>query len=259
MIQASASGRRHGAARRLVAGSLSRAVSGLLAATPFLLLAGPAPAQTVRPVVVQLHGTKVQGKLELVNDGLAPISVVLEPQSFDVTEQGEAIYRPLDPRIRLRLSGTSFRIPPRQSRFVFYEARADSLPAWFVIPCTFVGPPATSGLQIQVELPHTVYMVQKEALKREDIEIRQVVYSPGEKGITVDLENVSPRLGRALEAEISGKGMKRSQPSFPLVPRSRRHLVIPWDYSQQAPDLLTLRFQGFRIDLPLADVLQVTK
>ena len=64
--------------------------------------AAPAGAQTVRPVVVEYVGNKIKGKFELVNDNLTPLSVILEPKSFDITETGEAVYRPLDPRIRLQ-------------------------------------------------------------------------------------------------------------------------------------------------------------
>src|ERR1700675_4831535 len=97
-----------------------------------LVLAAPGFAQTVRPVIVQYSGA-ARGKFELVNNGLQPMSVVLQPMSFTITEGGDGVYGPLASSIHLKLSATSFRIPPQQSRFVFYEARADNLPAWFVI------------------------------------------------------------------------------------------------------------------------------
>src|SRR5262245_2193682 len=64
----------------------------------------PVGAQTIRPVVVEGQERCTDGRFELVNDGLTPLTVVLEPRSFDVSETGEPIYRPLDPRIHLRLS-----------------------------------------------------------------------------------------------------------------------------------------------------------
>src|SRR6266850_3979310 len=115
-----------------------------------------AAAQTIRPVVVQYRQPHAQGRFEVVNDGLVPLSAVLEPKSFSVTDDGEAIYRPLDPSIHLRLSAMSFRIPPRQTRVVFYDVTADSVPSWFVIPCTLSGLPSRNGLDVRIELPHTV-------------------------------------------------------------------------------------------------------
>lgn len=230
----------------------------LRALLPLLILApaAPAAAQTVRPVVVEYTGAKIKGKFELVNDNLTPLHAILEPKSFDVTETGEAIYRPLDPRIRLRLSAMSMRIPPRQSRWIFFEAETDSLPAWFVIPCTFAGSPKHRGLEVLIELPHTVYMLQKESLVREDVRVHTAVYSSAEKWILVELENRGPRLGRALSVEATGREEKRPYPSFPLVPASTRQILIPWD-AATPPEKVTIRFLGFTLDVPLTEASQV--
>ena len=219
-------------------------------------VAVPAAAQTVRPVVVEYTGAKIKGKFELVNDNLTPMSVILEPKSFDVTETGEAVYRPLDSRIRLRLSAMSVRIPARQSHWIFFEAQTDSLPAWFVIPCTFAGSPKHKGLEVLIELPHTVYMLQKESLVREDVRVHTAVYSPAEKWILVELENRGPRLGRATSVEASAKGEKRPYPSFPLIPASTRQILIPWD-AAIPPSRVTIRFTGFTLEIPLTEASQV--
>lgn len=229
------------------------AFAGLAAS---LAPASPSVAQTVRPVVVEYYGTSVKGRFELANDGLVPLNVVLEPKSFDVTETGDAIYRPLDGRVRLRLSTMSARIPARQSRWVFFEARADTIPAWFVITATFSGMPKRSGLEVLVELPHTVYLVQKELLRREDVRVPTAVYSAAEKWILLEIENRGPRLGRATQIEAIAKGERREAPSFPLLPGGRRQLLIPWDASRE-PDRVTIRFQGFTLDIPLQKISQV--
>src|SRR5262249_25408030 len=123
------------------------------------MLATAVEAQTIRPVIVEYRQNRVQGRVEVANDGLTPLAAVLEPRSFDVSENGEPLYRALDPAVHLELSSMAFRIPPGQSRVVFYEASADSLPAWFVIACTLSGLPKRSGLDIRLELPHTVYLL----------------------------------------------------------------------------------------------------
>lgn len=219
-------------------------------------LAGPVSAQTLRPVVVEHYGTTAKGRFELVNDGLVPLNVVLEPRSFDITETGEAIYRPLDGRVRLRLSTMSVRIPARQSRLIFFEARTDSLPSWFVITATFSGMPRRSGLEVLVELPHTVYLVQKEPVRREDVRVRTAVYSQAEKWILLEIDNRGPRLGRVTRVEAVAKGERREQPSFPLVPGGRRQLIIPWD-SNRIPERVLLQFQGFTLDVPIQTIPQV--
>ena len=216
------------------------------------LAATPAAAQTLRPVVVQYKGNKVRAKFELVNEGLRPLNVILEPKSFDVTENGEPTYRPLDPNIHLKLSSMSVRIPPRQVHTIFFEARAESLPAWFVIPCTFAGMPRRSGLEFQVELPHTVYLLQKEPLAPDDVNILAAAYLPAEKCVRVEIENTGPRLGRPQGAEVIAKGQRQAFPSFPLLPRSKRQIRVAWDFPQP-PEKFVLRFQGFTVEHSLVE------
>jgi hypothetical protein len=215
-----------------------------------------AVAQTVRPVVVEYVGNRVKAKFELLNDTLYPLNVILEPKSFDVTETGEGIYKPLDPAIHLKLSTMSMRIPPQQSRYVFFEATADTLPAWFVIPCTFAGMPKRGGLDIEVELPHTVYLLQKDPLRKEDVQIETAVYSPADKGILLEMQNTGPRLGRVLSIEAVAGKQKSVQPSFPLLPNGARQVVIPWD-RPEPPEKLILHFNGFTIERTLLKASQV--
>jgi len=217
-----------------------------------VLPAVPARAQTIRPVIVEYEKSRAQGRFELVNDGLTPLNVVLEPQSFDITDAGDPVYRPLDPRIHLRLSTMSIRIPAKQTRFVFYEATADSLPAWFVIPCTFSGLPPRAGVEVRVELPHTVYLVQKDRLERDDIEIVNATLNAAQHVVEVELENHGPRLGRAIEAEAIGGRQRERQPSFPMAPHARRRLLIPWP-SDESPSRVVVRFHGFSVERSLPE------
>ena len=218
----------------------------------FGLLASPRPsdAQTLRPVIVEHSGQRVRSKFELVNDGLLPVNVVIEPRSFEVTPAGEVLYLPLDPSIRLKLSAMSVRIPPRQSRWIFYEVSSDTFPAWFVIPCTFSGMPKREGLEVTVELPHTVYLLQKEALRREDVRVHTSAYIASQGSIFLELENGSTRLGRVLAVEAIGPGGKKVYASFPCLPKRTRQLTLPWD-QPGVPEQLRVRFQDFALDMPL--------
>lgn len=207
----------------------------------------PAVAQTVRPVVVEFK-EKARAKFELVNDTLFPLNVVLEPRSFSLSLDGQPTFRALDNHIHLRLSSMSFRLPPQQTRLVFYEASADKLPAWFVIYCTFAGFPQQSGLGIQVELPHTVYLLQKKQLEESDIAVRILESRPDRREILIEVENVSPRLGRVLAIELrSAREKRESHVSFPLLPTSRRQMAIPWE-AGEPPDRVIIRFAGFTVE-----------
>jgi hypothetical protein len=209
----------------------TQSLLALLLALP--VVAGPAGAQTVRPVIVEYTGTKASGRFELANDQLLPLNVILEAKSFDVDESGEPDFRPLDPSIRLKLSEMSFRLPARQSRMIFFEAEAESLPAWFTIYATFAGMPRRHGVELQVELPHTVYMLPKGSLGREDVRIEAAVYDSA--------------AGRVEKVEASAGKEKRLHGSFPLFPGGTRRVLIPWD-AAASPSRLRLRFQKFTIE-----------
>ena len=203
------------------------------------------PAQTVRPVIVQYSGV-ARGKFELVNNGLRPMSVVLEPMSFSITEDGDGVYGPLASSIHLKLSETSFRIPPQQSRFVFYEAHSDNLPAWFVIRNVFSGSGRRYGIKVQVDIPHTVYILQKQPLEKQDVVVESFKHLRRQRKVVVTLMNQSSKLGRALEWQVSAKGTKTSNAGFPLLPQSRRRLEVEWN-SPDAPAKFSVRFERFTL------------
>ena len=201
-------------------------------------------AQTVRPVIVQYGGGSAQGKVELINNALQPLNVVLEPMSFTIAQDGNGVYGPLSRDIHLKLSAMSFRIPPKQSRFVFYEAKPDKLPAWFVIYSIFAGRASQSGINVQLRLPHTVYILQKQPLEKQDVMIKSADYSPQKHKAIIVLANNSTKLGRAQEWQVSGKATKTVNPGFPLLPQSERRLELDWN-SPTPPDVFLVRFDHF--------------
>lgn len=215
------------------------------------IFAPPCWAQTVRPVIAEFQ-EKARARFELVNDSLIPLNVVLEPKSFSLTEDGLPSFRPLDKEIHLKLSTMSFRIPPRQTYYIFYEATADRYPAWFVIYATFAGLPQQSGLNVQIELPHAVYLLQKQPLEERDVQIHAAEFSSDSRQVTVELENSGDRFGRVEQVEISGTREKVSHPGFPLMPRSARKVQIEWK-STQPPQRLRVRFKKFRLEKALQE------
>src|SRR5579859_7198942 len=154
--------------RSSIGNSFRFLTSGIFA----LALGAGAAGQTVRPVINEL-GNPSKGRVEYVNDSLTPLNVVLEAKSFTVSESGELDYRPLDPNIHLKLSATSFRIQPKQTYYVFYEASAPPSPAWFVIYASFSGFPfrTAQGMNVRLQLPHTVYLLPKQRTEKADVRV----------------------------------------------------------------------------------------
>ena len=202
-------------------------------------------AQTVRPVVVEYRAT-AKGKFELVNDGLEPLTVILQPVSFVINEDGDPTFGKLNPAIHLKLSAMSLRIPPLQKRFVFYEASSDVLPAWFTIYSTISGHQQSRGFNIEIDLPHTVYLSQKERLEKSEVEVESARYIESTHRVAICVINTSAKLGRVLGWEISAKGKTFDSSGFPLLPGSRRRLEIAWE-SPSVPDKLSLQFDHFVI------------
>ena len=208
-------------------------------------------AQAVRPVIAE-YIEKARGRFDLVNDTLLPLNVVLEAKSFSVAEDGSPAFRPLDKDVYLKLSQKSFRIPPQQTYYVFYEATAPQYPVWFVIYASFSGLPQQSGLNVQVELPHTVYMGQKLALTKDEIQVNRAEFLPGSHQVEIEIRNTGARLGRVSEVEVRGEGEKTIHPGFPLMPRSHRKIVVDWKLGTP-PQRAIVQFKNFKVETPLQE------
>jgi len=219
----------------------------------FLLSLPPLFAQTVQPLIdenaVKGPGKTASGKIEYINDSLQTLSVVLEARSFTVSDTGDLSYRPLDEEIHVKFSTMSFRIPPKQNFFVFYEASADKLPSWFVVYATFGGfkERTQEGFRIQIQLPHTIYLLPKQELQKQELVVRTAEYRPNEKKVVVRVENTGPSFGRVLEADVISMKDRSTQGGFPVFPFSQRQVDIPWD-ATGSPSKLELRLAHFKVE-----------
>jgi hypothetical protein len=224
----------------------------LALATCWLALIPALAAQSVSPPVVE-YQERARSSFRLDNGSLFPLTVVLEVRGFKVTEEGQVVDLPLDTtRVKVRLSAMSFRIPPRGSQRVFYEASSDSLPAWFNILSAMTGARTENGLNVRLLLPHVVYLNQKQSLKKNEVVVRAFEHDEVSKKARIQLENLGPNLGRVLQVSVSGEGAPSQLGSgFPLFPHSRRWTEVSWD-GRKPPGRLHLRFARFSIDTVLA-------
>src|SRR5262245_26923715 len=94
-----------------------------------LLASSLVQAQTIQPLLSE-YRNDANGTVRLTNDSFLPTNVVLEAKSFTVTEDGDIVYRPLDPEIEVKFAAKSFRIQPKQTYAVNYTAKAKTLPAY---------------------------------------------------------------------------------------------------------------------------------
>lgn len=212
-------------------------------------------AQTVRPLINELSNP-AKGRVEYVNDGLTPLNVVLEAKSFAVSETGEVSYRPLDPDIHLKLSTTSFRLQPQQTYYVFYEASSTKNPQWFVIYAAFSGFPfrTAQGMNVKLELPHTVYLLPKASVEKPDVIIERAELNPAANKVTLSVMNQGDNFGRVLETQLVYDKKKQEGPGFPIFPHSRRILEIPLTDKAEGENIpagVSLQFQKFKVQQKL--------
>ena len=210
-------------------------------------------AQTVRPLIdenrVSAPGKAAKGRIEYYNDGLDSLFVTLEAKSFSVSETGELSYRPLDSKIHLKLSSMSFRVAPQQSFFVFYEASADEIPAWFVVYATFSGFKARTqqGFKIQIQLPHTIYILPKREIEKSELTITKADFNPATKKVILRVQNSGPAFGRVMETEISGGKNQVTQEGFPVFPNAARQIEVAWP-TDDVPTKLKINLDNFSLE-----------
>ena len=233
---------------------LHRLAELLLAGAFVALAATRLPAQTISPPISE-YQERARGSFQLTNTTLFPLNVVLELRGFRITEQGEMVDVPLDTgRVQVKLSVMSFRIAPRGTYNVFYEARTDGGPAWFNILSAMTGARTENGINLRIILPHVVYLNGKGALARTDVRVDAFEFDSAAGRVRVQLENLGPRLGRVLAVSASGPdGSTAPAAGFPLMPGSRRWLELEYRHPTP-PDRLVIRATKFTLDTALAAV-----
>ena len=204
-------------------------------------------AQTVSPVILE-YREKAKGSFQITNDTVVPMSVSVEPRSFSVDAEGNPKFRKLDEQIKVRLSATSFRLGPRQTFTVFYDASATQVPAWFTIYSTVTGPPNPNGLQLAVELPHTVYLLTRKPLAREAVAVLRANFKKGPGAeVETEIESRAQEFGRVQLVEVFSATGKKEYGGFPLFPGQRRLLNLEWD-QPGAPQRVVLTFEKFKVE-----------
>ena len=208
-------------------------------------------AQSVDPPFA-VHQGRARSSILISNPSLQPLAFVIEPVSFDIASCGGLGLAPLDTsRIRLALSSMSGRLPAKQSRRVFYDARSDSLPAWFALKIAFGPARRDSGMSIRLELTHFVYLTQEAPVLQEEVEVSEALFDPVRHRLTVRVTNRSGKLTRLHSVGlVSSADTEVAVEACPLLPRHSREFEFPWKEAVP-PRAVRLRFPGFMIERPV--------
>ncbi|MBZ5641515.1 MAG: hypothetical protein LAO19_02040 [Acidobacteriia bacterium] len=216
-----------------------------------LFLAPALAAQTISPVIVEFR-EKAAGRFQIHNDTDFPLTVVLEPYSFIVDSEGKPTFITLSPDIHLELSTTSFRVGPKQDYYIFYKASADKLPNWFCVYANVTGPHTQEGIQVRLELPHTVYLLGKKPGQANDIAwVQADTTSDAPKPkILAAVENHGTDVSRVSEVEVTSATGKQIYEGFPVFPGQRRNMELQWEQSG-VPQHIQLKFEHFKSETDL--------
>jgi len=135
----------------------------MLASVIFVLLSSTMlSAQTISPVISEYGGKKVSGSFTITNNGLTPLTVVIEPPQTLAFENGQPRLGPLDPAVHLTLAEMSAKIGAKQQHQFDYKLTCDARPCAVTIYTTITGPHTASGLAVAIHLPHTLYFCEKQ-------------------------------------------------------------------------------------------------
>lgn len=237
----------------MTTGFFRTACRPMASALCLLFLGAGVCAQTVRPVINELVGNPVKGRVEYVNDSLTPLNVVLEAKSFSVSEAGEVSYRPLDSGVHVKFSSTSFRIQPQQTYYVFYEATAPQVPTWFVIYANFTGFAfrTAQGMNVRLQLPHTVYLLPKQSVGKSELHVLRADLDATQNKVTIEVENSGPNFGRILQTRLMYSKKAQEAPGFPVFPHSKRILEVSLDQKaegENVPVQVSLELEKFKLE-----------
>ncbi len=213
------------------------------------LLSARAASQTVSPVIVE-YTQKAEGSFTVRNDSMAPFTVVLEPRSFSVTEDGDPAYRLLDPSISVSLSAKSFRVAPHRGYTVFYRAQSTQLPAWFTIYASIAPPTAAGAVHLVIELPHTVYLLSRIQLRADQVSFSRSEIASDGRRVEAALENHAAEFERVQEVELIGPSGKQTYAGFPFFPEQRRVLHLEWN-GRGAAERIIVKFSKFKVESTL--------
>jgi hypothetical protein len=213
----------------------------LTAALAFVPVA--ARCQTISPVISEYQG-HADGSFQVRNDTLQPFTVVLKPMSFSVDSNGEPTFRPLDADVQLDLSAKSFRVAPRRQYTVFYKASGLHTPTWFTIYASIISNARAGSMNIVLDLPHTVYLLDRETPSVNDIVFRPAEQQPANHQVSVVVENKSSEFTRVSEIEVTSPTEKQTYPGFAFFPGQSRVLHLDWT-KPDAPKNIELRFKKF--------------
>lgn len=125
------------------------------------LLCVPVLAQTITPLATECSKKHCSDAFTVTNNSLQPISVRVTPYSFVVMKNGPQM-TPLDPNANVQLNTTSTKLGPKQAYEFDFKVKCVTVPCNVVFLVTVSAGHTASGVAINVQFIHPIYVCEKE-------------------------------------------------------------------------------------------------
>ena len=106
-------------------------------------------------------------------------------------------------------------------------------------------------MNIQILLPHTVYMLPKKDAQKKDLKIASASFDKTSHMVSLDLASESDSFARVLVTEVHSGKKKMEAPGFPIYPHKHRRLDVDWK-DDEAPDAAVFVLKDFKIEVPIS-------
>lgn len=128
-------------------------------ASLLLLDAICACGQSVSPLAAEAKAAKAtKGEFTVRNVGVVPITVVVEPKSFTIDQNGQTAFRPLDSGVDVKLDAMSAKVGAQQYRTFTYTVSCSQYPCAIAFYSGFSQGHTSEGIAIKVWIPSTLYI-----------------------------------------------------------------------------------------------------
>jgi len=186
------------------------------------------------------------------------MNVSVEAVNFEVGTDRKVVRAGLDPHTHVKFSRSGIRIGPKDSVHVFFDASADTYPAWFMIYATFMSANPHSGIKNALMLGHPVYMYQKESIPQGDITLKKVTFDPATHMLRVFIENHGDKLARPVMSFPQLRDNQYRLTLYPVFPR--KTTTTYFDLSKLdvlkdvVPKTVVVEFDRFKLTEPVTVV-----
>ncbi len=147
--------------------------------------------------------------------------------------------------MQLDLSAKSFRVAPKRQYTVFYKASGTHTPTWFTIYASIISNAHAGSMNIVLDLPHTVYLLDRETPSVNDIVFRPSAEKDSASNkLSLVVENKSPEFTRVSEIEVSSATGQADVSRVRIFPRPEPRSASGLDEARSSENI-ELRFKKF--------------